>query len=1196
MTEERARSGLADLELELGYDSSDRALREFYVPCLGRSARYDRSVGYFRASALSVAARGLSRFISGGGQVRLLVGAEVAEQDAQALAGATEIPPAFAARLAERLVTADEVASRRLEVLAWLVQEGRLEVRVAVALDDEGRPLVAGEGVPYFHEKIGVLRDSRGDGVAFQGSINESATAWTKNFESFSVYTSWGASAPYFDHWVRKFEDRWSGNVSGFRIYELPVAVRDRLLRMAPEHEPAHRDPEEPPSAPDRTLLARVLRAAPRAVGADTVAEATTGVRLFPHQRQVVERLAGQFPRSWLVADEVGLGKTISAGTALRRLLLSGQVQRALVLAPANVCRQWQDELFEKFGLWVPRLEGGKILGAHPDDVRPLAVGENPYATQKILVASSHTARRREHQTLIEQAAPFDVLIVDEAHHARRQGFADLTDYRPSRLLALLDRLSQRDLLRTVWFLTATPMQVHPIELRDLLRHVGLDGTLASWQGFQRFYRQLAQPDDNTSWAWLATALRDSSLAEIDRAGEALLRGIDQRVGVVAAAQIRNFDSHPDPAAVAQSLGAGGRNELRKWLRHRGPVGQAVTRHTRSTLKEYQRLGLLDEPIADRDVDAVPITFAPVEQALYDRLDELIDRLMSTHADRRGAGFVLTVYRRRLTSSWAAIRSTLRRRLDRERQLVIGESDDAPIEAELDTGASDDMDDIEAVPLSDDDLEQVESFLSEIEQVPDSKFDRLESDLNDARGSGRSMIVFTQFADTLGALRDRLLPAYQAQLATYTGEGARMWRPEEGWVQSSKQELVDAVRSGRVTVLLATDAASEGINLQACSSLINYDLPWNPMRVEQRIGRIDRIGQQRPVVTIRNYVVPGTVEERVYSALAGRIDDFAELLGNLQPILGQTERAFQRIFRAPRSEREKILNEELQGIEEQIGELRESGIDLSSEDPLPIPDDGPPLLDLEALTRALVEDLGLQLGQPGQPVTSAPERATRDPGSFAALLTYGHPELDPALRVLAEDDVADSAAVVIAEHVGGVTAMARADRSPAVMLRRVDELRELNVPHAAGEAEALAARLAAEEARRREERRQRWLGRSEARWHAHARAEFCGLVRRVVGIDVLLGEREHGTTLDPILAWHALAQDATTGWAYAEAFRRTLGLEIADLLPEGPLDTDASASARELRRRRVELGRALLELMGQWRERQQATYAPTAAV
>lgn len=100
-------------------------------------------------------------------------------------------------------------------------------------------------------------------------------------------------------------------------------------------------------------------------------------MRLFPHQRKVAERLAGQYARSWLVADEVGPDKTVSAGLAPRRLLLAGDVERALVLAPANVCRQWQDELFEKFGLWVPRYKGGGLLGAYPDDVRQVPSGVN---------------------------------------------------------------------------------------------------------------------------------------------------------------------------------------------------------------------------------------------------------------------------------------------------------------------------------------------------------------------------------------------------------------------------------------------------------------------------------------------------------------------------------------------------------------------------------------------------------------------------------------------------------------------------------------------------------------------------------------------------------------------------------------------------------------------------------------------------
>ena len=103
-------------------------------------------------------------------------------------------------------------------MLAWLVKEGRLEIRVAVAVDEAGVPVAPGEHVPYFHEKIGLLRDHRGDGVAFQGSVNESATAWLANFESFSVYRSWDMGGPYFDTWAAKFEERWEGTVPGFKV------------------------------------------------------------------------------------------------------------------------------------------------------------------------------------------------------------------------------------------------------------------------------------------------------------------------------------------------------------------------------------------------------------------------------------------------------------------------------------------------------------------------------------------------------------------------------------------------------------------------------------------------------------------------------------------------------------------------------------------------------------------------------------------------------------------------------------------------------------------------------------------------------------------------------------------------------------------------------------------------------------------
>ena len=364
---------------------------------------------------------------------------------------------------------------------------------------------------------------------------------------------------------------------------------------------------------------------------------------------------------------------------------------------------------------------------------------------------------------------------------------------------------------------------------------------------------------------------------------------------------------------------------------------------------------------------------------LYDQLDELIDRLMQAHGTRKGAGFVLTVYRRRLTSSWAAIRKTLRRRLEKETLPLDDDLLDEAEREELDTGLRGTVDDSQAVPLSDEEIAEIRGYIDRMTRVADSKFDQLRKDIDAARGAGHSTIVFTQFTDTLDDLRDKLSGAYRSQLATFTGDGGRIFREAEGWAEISKRDLVEAVRSRQVTVLLATDAASEGLNLQSCSYLINYDMPWNPMRVEQRIGRIDRLGQARDVVHIRSYFIPNTVEESVYRALAGRIDDFSRLLGNLQPILGATERAFQAIFRAPRSERSDAQAKTISALLGQIDQT-ETGRDrvpcrgspARSRNTLKVP------VTLEDLRTVLVDRFAAYLDEPGRPVTFDPSRVSRD--------------------------------------------------------------------------------------------------------------------------------------------------------------------------------------------------------------------------
>ena len=469
--------------------------------------------------------------------------------------------------------------------------------------------------------------------------------------------------------------------------------------------------------------------------------------------------------------------------------------------------------------------------------------------------------------------------------------------------------------------------------------------------------------------------------------------------------------------------------------------------------------------------------------------------------------------------------------------------DDAE-EAGLDAGSGRAVNDEQAVPLTENELAEVRDYLGDIAGVGDSKFDRLRLDLDQARSAAHSTIVFTQFTDTLTDLRDRLVGAYRIELATFTGAGGQRYHEGHGWVDMAKRDLVDAVRRGEVTVLLATDAASEGLNLQSCSHLVNYDMPWNPMRVEQRIGRIDRLGQQRDTVHVRSYFIPLTVERSVYEALARRIDVFSGLLGNLQPILGATERAVQSVFRAPRSERKAAEDKAIRELLDKVGGLESDGINLSVEDPLPMPEDPLSPVTLPELRAVVAERFGASLERPDRAATWDPQRASRDPHTWAALCTYGHPQLSSVLDRRAGPCLPDGSALVLGgvQGDGPVTAV-RSDRTPPAVIRRLTEIDGLGEPTSRGEAESLAERLAHEAASVQAARQLAGAGSSQGEQSLSDR--FIALAREAIaGITACHGETDSAS------AWRRLTQDSTSTWAYADGLRQRLDVSYSDLLIE----------------------------------------------
>jgi hypothetical protein len=353
-------------------------------------------------------------------------------------------------------------------------------------------------------------------------------------------------------------------------------------------------------------------------------------------------------------------------------------------------------------------------------------------------------------------------------------------------------------------------------------------------------------------------------------------------------------------------------------------------------LREYRKRGLLQERVPERDPRPEWIALKDEEDELYRRIEEYITHFYQRYErERKGLGFVMTVYRRRLTSSFSAVKRSLERRLkfikgQPEPNTVAGleEEDIEQDDLQLDMGEEAEE---EGRSRFKDEVEYVEKFVADIGRLgTDSKFERLAQRLNELFRSRDKVIIFTQYTDTLDYLRDQLRETYGAGVACYSGRGGEYWTGI-GWQRVSKEQVKRDFREGdTLKILLCTESASEGLNLQTCGVLINYDMPWNPMRVEQRIGRIDRIGQKYDKVWIRNYFIENTVEAIIYQRLSDRIHWFEAVIGDLQPILSKVARSIQTLAMLPAAERQRRLNEEIDDIRRALDEQKTQALKIDA--------------------------------------------------------------------------------------------------------------------------------------------------------------------------------------------------------------------------------------------------------------------------
>lgn len=891
-------------------------LHDFYIPALSLAERYDRVAGYFRSSSLAAASQGFSAFVGRGGKMRLIVGADLQAADVQAILDGDR------QRLEECLN--DELASphswpvgvrKGVELLAWMVAHGCLEVRVAFRVHGDTKRPLSWESVKdgYVHEKWFILYDQFGQRLYGSGTLNESRTALVHNAENISVHCDWwgGRDRQRVEDAVVDFENLWTGHVLHMPVCTLPEAVRRRLIQIAETVRiPREVDAvEEPlPSAEERLRFA-LLADAPKMPGGRFVGINTAPVAPWPHQEVVVHRLVETWPYTYLLCDEVGLGKTIEAGLAFRSLYLSGLVKRILVAAPASLTQQWQRQMATKLLLSFGLTAAGST-GQH-EYIFPETKKErsNSLYEPDLSIVSTGLLVRDNRIEELRRAEPFDIVLLDEAHAARRKNPAKGAAANPvfgNLYRVLRDHLRVKG--RSLWLATATPMQIDPVEVCDLLALTNRAGA------FQydptlilQYYELLSELIEtrglsNYEWAFLKRAIN-----ALKRQDPLLWRFIEQNVidSRISMTVKQWLEYDYIPRGSDQEL-------VQRLIFSASPLSRTMLRHNRRLLEIYRERGQLQENLPRREILAMPtITFNDLERDMYDRLESYCTGLsgqIQKHGDaktRHAIGFLLSFFRLRFASSLFAFHETIKRRLAKV---------EATLQDQLDKGNGDveeadiSLEDLIYEDEAEDDTEAVKSLLKnrtpadlqwEKEQLlvllskltnltgPSTKMLTLLRVLDQRAVQGgrfEQTVIFTRFYDTLvDIVRQIRLVKPQILIGTYSGKGGELYEPDlKKMTAVNREEVKERFLRNEFDLLVCTDAAAEGLNLQTADLLINFDLGWNPMKVEQRIGRIDRIGQKNEKIAVLNLCYSGSAEETVYGRLLNRLKQANLIVGTQQ--------------------------------------------------------------------------------------------------------------------------------------------------------------------------------------------------------------------------------------------------------------------------------------------------------------------------
>ena len=573
---------------------------------------------------------------------------------------------------------------------------------------------------------------------------------------------------------------------------------------------------------------------------------------------------------SMLLADEVGLGKTIEAGLVWTELDARRQADRVLVVCPSGLVEKWRQEMLERFGFELDRLDAtrlGELLEQFEADRVPARFRG---------VCSLERLRRWDGLARLNRLAPhFDLIIVDEAHALRNLGTLSH---------ALGSQLS--DWAGTLLFLSATPLNLGNDDLFNLL-------TLLNADEFDDRHALETRLEPNRVLNRIAASLPDPAIPNHDR--RSWLHSIQYLTFGRPVASRPEYERLDELLAV-ESSGPAARAESMRLITELNTLSSIVTRTRKAEVQE-------DRTVRDPHEVAVELTGA--ERRLYDTIHDWQCR--RAEARNMPVGFIGQMP---LRLAGSCLQAAKRQILEMSQGTGVATWSD-------EDGAFDDTSgsEEEGTPDLDGDAFDPHAWDAPPAKVVDAagalgdvdtKFEQFIGALDGIVRQGRKVLVFTFSRPTITYLSERL-----------RGSGFRICVLHGGVPPRDRLGTIGRFRDGDFDVMLATRVAGEGLDFEFCSAVVNYDLPWNPMEVEQRIGRIDRFGQQEEMIHILNFHTPGTIESDIVSRVHARIGVFTSSIGELEPILRSELPELRRVmfdFTLSAEERYRRVDQTLEAI------------------------------------------------------------------------------------------------------------------------------------------------------------------------------------------------------------------------------------------------------------------------------------------